>query len=756
MGGTQRPVFIDLETRSLCDLRSAGGWNYAAHPTTRFLTVSWSAVEGEYHVWLNTDRLPPAQYLTTHLNGVVVHGGVTPPAELLALTDRLWVGHNAWTFDELVWRQLTGGHSDPSAWVDTYPLALSVGLPGGLKQIGIRLWGEGKYEEGSAVLKRVSRTVNKPVGAGELCLIAKYNVQDVRLLAGLWGEIGRTLKTTEQEQAILLAGRAMNNRGVPLDRPFVRALVGLVEASREYAIKRIAELTDGYLSTLADLNSRPKVLKWMDLMGVPSVMTTNAKGKLVPTLRKELIARFIDSLDADDQEGGSDGADENVPDDCDECGGMVDVPALTTVVNVLQLRSNALRITGGKLTAAMEAMNADNRARGLTVYWGAHTGRDAGRRIQLQNLPRPKETVDAWDLIGRYERTGVLPLGVVQDSLRITYDKKVAKEPDKDWTLSTPDDAASALIRSMVAAGPGKILAFADYAAIEARVLAWLAGESWMMDAFRNDADIYSVTAERIYGVKPANKKDPKRQVGKVVELGCGYQLGANKLSMYAAAQGIDLEAAGTTAQQCITAYRGSHSKIAGEQAGEYNGVPYYRGGFWDQLNAAALAAVTTGLSVPMGRLMFFMHARHLYIRLPSGRHLMYRNALVEKGETWYGKEVERVTYLHPRYGRVGTYGGKLAENVVQATARDYMKEAQVRLEMEGLNPILPVHDELGCELDHRDQFPRFMECMTTLPAWGDGMVLDAEGGLSPRYSKSPPPGEREEVWRNGRFHKYA
>lgn len=717
------PVFLDIESRSACDLKTAGGWNYAAHPTTQFLTVSWSEEEDEDSVWLATDRKVPEQYLQTHLAGITVHTGLTPPPTLLGLVHRPWCAHNAWTFDEHVWKALAP--VAPAQWIDTFPLALSVGLPGGLNAIGKLLWQSGKYEEGSAVLKRVSRNVTKPVGIGELCLIAKYNVQDVRLLRLLWAEIQKTLRTTEHEKRVMAAHRAINDRGVQVDRGMLRSLISLSLESKAEAVKKIADLTGGFLAHIDDLNSRAKVFKWLDKEGVD----------IGPSLRKELVQQFIDGADVADDDDPPTGCGEDVSGDA--------VPrSLQRVVTVLSLRSNALRITGGKLKAAAEAIQADDRVRGLFVYWGAGPGRSAGRRIQVQNLPRPKPGVPVWDLCWLHDSLGCLPIGAVKAKV---YDG------------ATTDDAAAALIRSMFV---GKCLAAADFAAIEARVIAWLSGEEWMNEAFRNDEDIYLTLAYKVYGPAanwpvPPNKKHPWRQVCKIVELGSLYGLGDVQLSVFLAANGIDLSEVGTTPYDLTMSFRKLHPKIAGEQAGEYKGRPYFKGGFWDQLNWAALAAIE-GHPTSVGRIHYEMLHGHLYAVLPSGRAIMYREARIEPVMTWWGKEVMSMVYTNARYGKTPMYPGKHCENVVQGCARDFMFNSIVLMEDAGLSVVMHVHDEPVADIVHQDKFPLFMKCISTLPGWADGFTLDAEGGTAPRYAKSPPPGTQEEIWRNGKMHKFA
>jgi len=754
------PVFIDLETRSACDLKAEGSYKYAKHPTTRLLTVAW-AVDGEEHVWLpGLTAPPPKAHADLHLPGVTVHVGGTVPSVLARRARRPWVGHNSWTFDRLVWDECTSDDW-PVRWVDTYPLALSVGLPGGLDAIGKALWGEGKYEAGAKALKKAYRATGpddcepENVPVGQTLLVAKYNLQDVRLTKALYERVTREARTTPHEERVRAAHDTINARGLRIDLGLTRALVKLADESKAHAITRIAELTDGALPDQAAVQSRARVLEWLD-----------AQGLKFTSLRRDVVTRYVDTHRAVADEDASE--DDSAEDEGGDATPKVD---LSRIVKVLELRMSALRITGGKLETALSATDDDRRLRHWSVYWGAHTGRWAARRIQPHNFPRPKEGVDTWRLLDLYESTGRLDYSAVRATLPL--DARGA-----DGKLLYPylsvDDAASALLRSIIVPDEGDVLAMADLSNIECRVLAWCAGEKWLTDSFWDGGDPYMTMAERIFGPratwtafpdpktgKPLPiKKHPFRQVGKVVVLGAGYQLGGDKFALYAAANGIDLTRVGVTPHECILAFRQMHPAVAGEYHGPHpdHGRPIFRGGLWYDLNRAVVMCVTDCVRTYAGRCSFHMADGNLICTLPSGRRLVYRAAQVQaQFPSWYeGTEgIPAVTYWSPRYGRKHLYGGSITENVVQAIARDVIAHGLVLLEEGGMPVALHVHDELvssvrGGRPLARTRYGDFMRAVTTRPDWLTDFPLDAEGGLTERYSKTVAPGATEQLWRNG------
>lgn len=752
------PVFIDLETRSACELRDTGGHVYAKHPTTRLLTAAWR-VDGQYHVWLpGQDEVPEAQK-KLHLDGVTVHTGPQVPPPSALPRDRLWVGHNCWGFDEHVWRAL--GYPEPKKWWDTQALAAACGLPQGLQQIGKRLWGEGKYAEGSRAMKAASKCKGladcdaQNVPLGTTVLVARYNVQDVRLTGDLWDVLDAQLHLTPFERRVQAVHRAINNRGCRIDTGLLSALYTLSNAAVDDAVARISDLTGGLFSSIGDLRKRTAILAWVKDKGYD----------LGESLRKEIVNRWVEAA-----EGGEIEPDE---DDPDADGVVGRATNLTLICEVLTLRQAAMRITNAKLESAGQRVDSLGVIRGLFAYWAAGPGRWAGRGVQVQNLPRPKEGVPTWHLVSLFCKTGKLDPAAVKKLLaadtkranavrRATHDSLVASgilgrdakfTPLKQPTL---DDAASGLIRSLfiphagcVRAGrvaPG-ILA-ADFSSIEAVVLAWLAGEQWLMDAFWQRKDPYIEFCRRVTG-ETITKKDPRRQLWKVVLLGAGYQLGGLKMTAYAAAQGLNLHDYGVTGEGVIDAYRDANPAIAGVVAGEFEGRKWRRGGFWNDLNDAALACVLDGKTVQVGRVTYYRESGHMYCVLPSKREIVYRNARVVRKLMRWGKWVDTVQYDSPRFRTIDLYGGIECENVVQGTASDFLRVALVNLEDAGFEPVMHVHDEpiaQGYESDEHE----FMRNVTLLPEWAPDFPLTAEGGWAPRYAKSAPPGRKELVYRNG------
>lgn len=719
------PLLIDLETRSACDLKEHGGFVYAADPSTRLLTVSWSEDNGDtIHIWTpGCDIAPPDAAATPD---VIWHPGGDCP--LHGLTDRPWVAHNAWTFDRIVWaadRSLP----QPQKWIDTYPLALAAGLPGSLDQIGVRLWGEGKMKEGSSALKRHTKATDaddadpRNVPPGITWLIGRYNVQDVRLLGLLMAEIEESLAWTTDEMQVLNAHDMVNSRGVRLDVGLIRAIKALSQESVRHAVAEIATLTSGALPDLASLRQRTRVMDWLERHGIRFVGDGGKK-----TLRREIISQWLDTVED---------AEDTVAADSDPDGGtgiQIDPKSTKLCARVLKLRNAAMRITEGKLDAALARMSPDGRLRGLFSYWGAHTGRWAGRGIQVQNLTRPKKGVPVWSIQHLYDTTG-----------RLEYESVAAMLTDG----CTVDDAAAGLLRGIFLPDKGdECVLAADLSNIESRVLGWLAGEETMMAAFVRGECPYSLMASKLYGRPVKDKKDPIRQVGKVIVLGCGYGLGETKFALYGTGMGIDFEEQGITPFECVDAFRTSFPAIAGRIMGEFEGRKWRRGGFWNDLNDVSLEAVRNpGREYVLGRLTFEMRRGHLYVILPSSRSLCYRQAREVEAATWWGKMAASVEYQSPRFRATRMYGGKWAENIVQAVSRDFLAASLVALRD---TAVLHVHDEIVCSGKASD-LPTFMKAFTTPPSWALGLPLDAEGGIMPRYAKTPPlDWPKEQLWRNG------
>ena len=361
------------------------------------------------------------------------------------------------------------------------------------------------------------------------------------------------------------------------------------------------------------------------------------------------------------------------------------------IKQVLRLRQDGAKSSTAKYEAMVNAANADNRMRGLLMYHGAATGRWSGRLVQPQNFPRPQKKQDELDQI---------------------IAKLKADEDVSEYGAGTV--LASDLLRSMLIAEDGHRLMFADYSAIEARVLAWIAGQTDLVETFRNGGDVYKEMASAIYNVNVENVTDGQRQVGKMAILGCGYGMGGKRFAEQCATMGINVDE--DEAKRIVSVYREKNNRIA----------RYWR----DSENEFVEMVKEAG------------RVRSVELPLPSGRSLTYHNPRIIQRETPWGAmrdtaQVDTLNSVTRQWVSQIIWGGLLTENVVQATARDLMATAMMALELKGYNVILSVHDEIISEVpDDFGSLEEMIEIMTRVPAWADGCPVNAEGKVGKRYRK--------------------
>ena len=326
---------------------------------------------------------------------------------------------------------------------------------------------------------------------------------------------------------------------------------------------------------------------------------------------------------------------------------------------VLELRQQISLASHKKFVAALDRTCADGRARGSFFYGGAHTLRWAGRGIQLQNLPRAYLGDKEDEVIERLLSTG-----------------------------EVDSEELKALVRAMLL-GPFTV---ADYGAIEARVLAWLAGEEWAMEAFRAGRDIYVETANRM-------GDNMTRHDGKTATLGLGYGGGIQAL------RNVGGDGDDDHLQSLVVKWRQTNQRIVK---------------FWDDLNKAYLHGGKAG------RIEIKAVGRNRFLRLPSGRVMSYRGVKLVNGR--YGREALWESSRGPKK----MWGGLLAENVTQATARDLLAAALVRVDAAGHKVVGHVHDEIIVE----GECEELSDLMCVVPDWGDGLALAAEQEFVDRYRK--------------------
>ena len=365
---------------------------------------------------------------------------------------------------------------------------------------------------------------------------------------------------------------------------------------------------------------------------------------------------------------------------------------------VLELR----QLLGKTSTKKYEAMTAaackDDRVRGSTQYYGAaRTGRWAGRLVQVQNLPQ-----NHLDEIGKVRE---LVRARDLDTLELLYD-------------SVPD-VLSQLIRTALIAKPCHTFLVSDYAAIEARVIAWLAGEKWRMDVFAEGGDIYCSSASQMFKV-PVEKHGVNghlRQKGKVAELACGYGGGVAALKAFGADKmGLTEE----EMQDIVTQWRAASPSIPR---------------FWREVERAAKWALENpglGAKVPSCDVSYYKDKDALRCRLPSGRVLTYWGArLTDGGIVFMGQN-----QTTRKWELTDTWGGKLVENIVQAVARDCLAVAMLRLDREGYDIVFHVHDEIIAEAPEGSRWEDMAEIMGRPIPWAPGLLLRGDGYETRFYMK--------------------
>lgn len=369
------------------------------------------------------------------------------------------------------------------------------------------------------------------------------------------------------------------------------------------------------------------------------------------------------------------------------------------VRQALSLRQQLAKSSVSKYKAMQAVVCKDTRARGLIQFYGANrTGRYAGRLIQVQNLPQ--NHIEDLDTARSFVR------GRMYDNIEFLYD-------------STPK-VLSELIRTAFVPKPGCRFYVADFAAIEARVIAWIAGEEWRQTVFRDGGDIYCASAAQMFHV-PVEKHGINghlRQKGKIAELALGYggSVGALK-AMGALSLGVPED----ELQPLVTAWRNSNPHIVN---------------FWWDIDKAAKECIRNRVETEAYGIRFIYQSGLMFVRLPSGRHLCYVKPLL--GENRYGGE--SITYEgvgeQKKWMRLETYGPKLVENIVQATARDILAEAMMRLNEHGYNIVMHVHDEAVIEAPPETSLDDICTVMAKQPSWANGLLLRADGYVCDFYKK--------------------
>lgn len=503
-----------------------------------------------------------------------------------------------------------------------------------------------------------------------------YCGQDVEVERALHKKM---VTLSPKEMDVWRMDQRINARGVYFDRRAVLAAKTIADGEKARLDETMQQLTGGYVGTC---NSHTALADWINAQGVP--VTGVAKADVLDALA---------------------GTHDILP---------------VAVEKALRTRQEAAKSSTAKLKKMLERASFDDRLRGMFQYHGAGTGRWSGRSVQLQNLPRPK-----------LEHTAVSHV----------IDLLIAGKRDEIEFLYGPVlDVIASCLRGMLCSAPGHDLIAADFANIEGRVLAWLAGEQWKLDAFaaydaKVGPDLYKLTYSRSFGIDIATVDDIMRQVGKVMELALGYQGWVGAFQTMAKTYNVSV--ADERAEELAKAWRKAH--------------PMTRQ-YWGVLENAAIEAVRNpGRKVPAGfpgrESVFLTHGDFLWLQLPSKRVLCYPYPKVilktrefEDGST---STKDAVIYFGTdsttkKWTAIDTYGGYWAENITQAVSRDFLSDAMLRLDGEGAQLVLHVHDEPVIEVPETLQLDlkTFEQLITHKDEWAAGLPIAAKAWRGKRYRK--------------------
>lgn len=654
-----KKLMMDLETKSDVDITKAGVYRYADSPYFDILLFAYSVDDAPVQVVdLACGEQLPEEILNALTDDRIQKHAFNASFERVCLS--VWLRRNyperfvSYGSPE----DACGNYLSPNAWRCTMVAAAYLGLPLSLAGVGAVLQlQQQKLSEGKALIRYFCvpyDTVNgvpqfhTPADAPEKWNVFRaYNQRDVETEQAIERRLSRFPVPEFVWQEYVL-DQTVNDRGIQVDLQLVQQAIRMDALTKDKLLQRMKALTH-----LENPNSVYQLLGWLETQGYSS----DSLGK---TQVQELIKT-----------------------------------AEEPVRSVLELRLQLSKASVKKYQAMQNAVCSDGRARGMFQFYGANrTGREAGRIIQLQNLPQNH-----------------LP------------DLEAARELVKSGNLEAVEllyedvpDTLSQLIRTAFVPKPGYQFLVADFSAIEARVIAWLAGETWRMQAFADGKDIYCASASKIFGV-PVVKHGINghlRQKGKVAELACGYGGSVGAMKAMGGAEMSDAEL-----KQIVTDWR--------------TASPHIVQLWWDVENAA-IKAVRDKTETETHGIHFSYESGFLFIKLLSGRRLAYVKPRIEPNR--FGSD--SITYegigTGRKWERLETYSGKLVENIVQATARDLLFYAMKNLSRYFM--VGHVHDEIILECPKDTKLEEICQEMARTPDWAKGLLLRADGYECSFYKK--------------------
>ncbi|MBC8954892.1 DNA polymerase I [Xenorhabdus sp. PB62.4] len=591
---------------------------------------------------------------------------------------------------------------------DTMVQALAHGLPGSLGTLcdvlGINA-DKAKDKEGKALINLFCkprpknskyRRATRLTHPEEWQRFIKYAGSDIDAMREVYRKVPKwNLNPTEV--SLWQLDQHINRRGICMDIDLANSALSAVDQEQKRLAKRTQEMTDGDVQAATQ---RDAMLRHI----------TTAFGVELPDMQKSTLERRI--------------ADPDIP---------------SALRELLAIRLQASTTSTSKYKALMKSVSSDGRLRGTKQFCGAsRTGRWAGRIFQPDNLPRP-----------------TLPQKVIDTGI------EALKADCADLLFDNIMELTSSALRGVIIAPNGKKLVVSDLSNIEGRMLAWLAGEDWKLQAFSEydhgtGADLYKLAYARAFNIEPDDVTKDQRQIGKVMELGLGYGGGVAAFVTFALTYALDLDELATAALPNIpvSVQRAAMSwyKQSVEQKQTYGlservfitcdslkrmwrnahtaTVP-----FWYELEEAVKRAISSpSVTIPCRKLRVRRDGAWLRVVLPSGRAVCYPSPRLDDGQISY----MGTNPYSRKWQRLKTYGGKLAENVTQAAARDVLAGNMPRIEAAGYDIVLTVHDEVLTEAPDASDYSHehLSSLLATNPEWAPDLPLSAGGFEAYRYRK--------------------
>ena len=653
---------LDFETASACDIK-LGSSAYANHETTRVMCASFILAKED-------EALLTADWYAGHPIPDWVREWIEQGNPVLA--------HNV-SFEHEV---IKAGRIDlptPSLdqWYDTMAISAAANLPQSLEKLSEALGESEKDMEGNRLMRKLCRLNSKGEHVtargkvwqppeSDIYRLMKYCRRDVEAMLEAYFLLPAM---TETERKVWVADQRVNERGVYIDLDFTRSLTWMADR-RQFDLRNLThEISDSRL----DQPRGVKLRLYAEDKGIKLPKKRRPDGTLTTTLDREAM----DSLLATDK----------LPED---------------IRKLLLLSKESGRLTSLAKLRDLGGRTVNGRLPWQLRYHGAHTGRWSAKGLQVHNMPKDRRRNKHTELV-----------------------RQQVQSKDYDSLVLTEDNILESLslcLRGVIAAPEGYEILGADYAAIEARVLPWLAFDTATLGIFQAGRDIYVEDAKAI--------GSDNRQLGKVQRLALGYGMGSVKFRETALLYGIDLPPADAVRIQ--QQWRKNNERIVQ---------------FWKELEDGfrELINAEPGTSSPAGRCVLRRGNERIVIELPSGRRLSYWSPREEpRSQTfsYYEKDgslqsateqVNTLVYFAPSHKGMGietTYRGKLAENVTQAVARDLLAEALVRLDNHPTyRPVLHVHDAIAAEVaEGEGDIGEFCDIITVLPNWATGLPVSADG----------------------------